>query len=67
MSHTPVGIEANLYTARANLMSALRLLKECVDELGDGEDREYLADAGKLVDESLMKVKAYGNAGRWSE
>jgi len=62
-----VQISANLYTVNANLSSAKRLIKECIDELEDGEDKDDLVQAHRHLEDAMLRVKRYGHAGRLHE
>ncbi len=60
-------ISANLYTVNTNLMSAKRLIKECIDDMGDGEDKDDLVQANRHIEDAMLRVKKYGHAGRLFE
>ena len=62
-----VQISANLYTTNANLSAAKRLIKEVIDEIEDGEDKDDLAQAHRHVEDAMMRLKRYGHAGRLLE
>ncbi len=64
---TDVQIKANLYTVNSNLSSAKRLIRECIDELDDGDDKEDLVQAHRHVEDAELRVKRYGHAGRLHE
>ncbi len=60
-------ISANLYTVNTNLMSAKRLVKECIDDMEDGEDKDDLVQVNRHIEDAMLRVKKYGHAGRLFE
>ncbi len=60
-------ISANLYTVNANLSSANRLIKECIDDTEVGEDKDDLVQAHRHIEDAMLRVKKYGHAGRLFE
>ncbi len=62
-----VQISASLYTTNANLSAAKRLIKEILDEIEDGEDKDDLVDAHRHVEDAMLRLKRYGHVGRLLE